>query len=330
MNSRCVHSLQADTVLKAIAHRLTEFTLTRPLLVTMASADQRYHDERPTLELIANRVISYEDFRECQRTDELEEFFVLVANGVNKETTDGVVALGVRTLEVWEEFTSGKIEQLTFESIMVNISTWLKDDIWQKCCVWLTTKPFYVSEEVGTILSGFPGQQIIPQLVLEATEESPAIVALVAHAVPIGVSTTANKSGKAYGVHLHLVDGGGTISLSARTKEELDHCIDSAIKARQAGYAHELELKRLTLAYEDKKEVRTHELEMAKLQQQPSTPRQDSPRQDLFGCVVPADVVHPQGTITPGTSSRKRLQSSICATSGPRRSSRLAAKSRVT
>jgi hypothetical protein len=33
--------LQADTVFKAIAHRLTELTLTRPLLVTMATADRK-------------------------------------------------------------------------------------------------------------------------------------------------------------------------------------------------------------------------------------------------------------------------------------------------
>jgi hypothetical protein len=129
------------------------------------------------------------------------------------------------------------------------------------------------------------------------------------------------------GVHVHFVDDVGTISGSAGTKEELDHCTGSAIKVRKAGYAqdnqqqqqgfaHELELKRLTLAYEDKKEARaheekkearTHELEMARLLQQPSTPRQDSSRQNLFRHDIPADV-HPQVMITPGATSRKRMQ----------------------
>jgi hypothetical protein len=82
----------------------------------MATAEQRYKDERPKLEEIADRVISTEAFREClaQRPAEHDEFLVLVANG---ETTDGLVALDVRILELWEECKSGKIEELTFPSI---------------------------------------------------------------------------------------------------------------------------------------------------------------------------------------------------------------------
>jgi hypothetical protein len=162
------------------------------------------------------------------------------------------------------------------------------------------------------------------------TEETPALVALVvAQAVPIGVSTPTNKSRKADGLHVTIVDDESAISFRAGTKEELDYCTGSAIKVKNARYvsnkgqqqqgfehdektrqadrAHELELLLNRLARKEKKEAWAHELEMARLQQelemarlqqQPSTPRHD-----LFL----ADV-HPQVMITPGATSRKRLQ----------------------
>jgi hypothetical protein len=124
-------------------------------------------------------------------------------------------------------------------------------------------------------------------------------------------------SRKADDLHVDIADDDGTISVSAGTKKELDHCMNSAIKVREAGYAqkrqqqqqgfeHELALKRMD--HEEKKEARAHDLQivMARLQPQPSTPRQDSSCQDLFRHDVHADVHH-QVTITPGATPRKRL-----------------------
>jgi hypothetical protein len=55
-------------------------------------------------------------------------------------------------------------------------------------------------------------------------------------AVPIGVSTPANKSRKADGLHVNIVDDEGTISFSPGTKEELNYGTGSAIKVKNARY----------------------------------------------------------------------------------------------
>jgi hypothetical protein len=236
----------------------------------MATAEQR------RLKEIADAVMLTAAFDELlvRRPATEDEFLVRVANDCNR----AAIALSVRILELREKCKTGKIEQQTFQSAMMNLSEWFNTrdgDLWQRYCAWLNNyicPPFNVLEDIITCLSAYPHQQMCPELALEATEETPAL----ARATLIGGTTPVKESRLAGGVHFNYsvsVDEGTNFSFSGGTTEVLELCTNSAIKlreqeekSRQADRDHEL--KRLD-----------HLLAMAKLQQQ-QQPRQDSPQQD--------------------------------------------------
>jgi hypothetical protein len=281
-----------------------------------------------------------------------------------------LVALSVRILELWDEAKSGIFEQLTFESIMMNLTEFLarKEGFWLQYCNWLHRQHelgFTVPVEVFISLEAYPHHQASPELVLEATPvEAIATPVGVAQAVP---STPANKTKFDFtrtNEHITL-SGNDSLNSCMESAIKLDMaCTESTIKLNKVENQYALDIKRMDMdmklrrmdmeredkeracwyelaklgqqqqqekeredkreARADKKEERAYELEMARLayyyegvarahqfemarlaqiQQQPSTPPQDSSRQNLFSQVYPADV-HP--IITPTTPSRKR------------------------